>query len=330
MAEIKQINVGGTIYDIVATSMPEAKLTWGGKNFSGSYGPIDAAMVPELGANRLAFMPATGVAVHYSRDGGATWTDYGLSNSSKIDLFNGNGSGVSIGKNDADHKATPSYQARVTIYTGSANVYTVLNKFVIYVTTNGTGSNWCTIRARTETNRKNNTDTWTVFANKAPVSGWSGYNIINTSGLTTYGNTPDGQYGEIQFIFGCDTGTTSQYTGMVISKIFGYGGVGWTVPSTLAKTGHMYTYDSSKNVAFPAQVSASTFKNSSGTEVAYKGTATGGATPGTDSQGSHSHSTTVPKLTVTNTTLEISTESVTSDSKGSHSHTVNSHTHTQA
>lgn len=54
------------------TNIPEAYLTWGGKNFSGSYGPIDAAMVPELGANRLAFMPADAVTIEYSRDGGST------------------------------------------------------------------------------------------------------------------------------------------------------------------------------------------------------------------------------------------------------------------
>ena len=44
-------------------------------------------MVPELGANRLAFMPADAVTIEYSRDGGATWTDYGPTNSQKINLF---------------------------------------------------------------------------------------------------------------------------------------------------------------------------------------------------------------------------------------------------
>lgn len=50
----------------------EAFLTWGGKNFASSYGPIDAAMVPALGANRLAFVPAAGIKVEYSRDNGTT------------------------------------------------------------------------------------------------------------------------------------------------------------------------------------------------------------------------------------------------------------------
>lgn len=34
------------------TSFPEAYLSWGGKNFAGSCGPIDAAMIPDLGADR--------------------------------------------------------------------------------------------------------------------------------------------------------------------------------------------------------------------------------------------------------------------------------------
>lgn len=88
----------------------------------------------------------------------------------------------------------------------------------------------------------------------------SGYNVINTSGITTYGNTASTQYGHIQFIFGCDTGSTNNsQPGLNISKIFGFGGVGWNTPSTMAKTGHMYTYDSSQNVTFPAGVSATSF-----------------------------------------------------------------------
>ena len=106
------------------------------------------------------------------------------------------------------------------------------------------------------------------------MSGWSGYNVINTSGITTYGNTSSSQYGHIQFIFGCDTGSTNNsYAGLNINKIFGFGGVGWNTPSTMAKTGHMYTYDSSQNVTFPAGVSAASFtengKTLSATYVKY-------------------------------------------------------------
>lgn len=241
------------------TNIPEAYLTWGGKNFSGSYGPIDAAMVPELGANRLAFMPTDAVTIEYSRDGGATWTDYGAEDYQKIGLFNGIGSGFTIGKasSGAGNIATNKYQLRVNIYTSTGRVYTVLNKFVIYLSTSGTNNNWCTIRARKQSDYTAGNDKWTTFADKISVSGWSGYNVINTSGITTYGNTASSQYGHIQFIFGCDTGSTNNsYPGLTINKIFGFGGVGWTTPSTMAKTGHMYTYDSSQNVTFPAAITS--------------------------------------------------------------------------
>ena len=244
------------------TSRGEAFLDWGGKNFSGSYGPIDAAMVPELGANRLAFMPANAVTIEYSRDGGSTWTDYGPTDSQKINLFNGLGSSFTIGKatSGAGNIATNKYQLRVNIYTSTGHVYTVLNKFVIYLSTSGTNNNWCTIRARKQSDYTAGNDKWTTFADKISVSGWSGYNVINTSGITTYGNTASTQYGHIQFIFGCDTGSTNNsYAGLNINKIFGFGGVGWTTPSTMAKTGHMYTYDSSQNVTFPKGVSAASF-----------------------------------------------------------------------
>ena len=50
----------------------EAFLTWGGQNFTASYGPIDAAMIPELGANRLAFLNPSTTAIEYSKNGGNT------------------------------------------------------------------------------------------------------------------------------------------------------------------------------------------------------------------------------------------------------------------
>ena len=100
-------------------------------------------MVPELGANRLAFIPADAVTIEYSRDGGATWTDYGPTDPQKADLFNGRGASFTIGKatSGAGNIATNKYQLRVNIYTSTGKVYTVLNKFVIYLSTSGTNNN---------------------------------------------------------------------------------------------------------------------------------------------------------------------------------------------
>lgn len=53
-------------------NIPEAYLTWGGKNFNDAYGPIDAAMIPQLGANRFAYGKAAGITIEYSQDSGST------------------------------------------------------------------------------------------------------------------------------------------------------------------------------------------------------------------------------------------------------------------
>ena len=229
----------------------EATLTWGGKNFSGTYGPVDASMIPELGANRLAFGKPAGITIEYSRDGGSTWNDYGADTNSKVNLFSPPGSSFAIGKADSANKATADYLLRIIINTSSFGVYTALNKFMIYCTTNGSTGSYCSIDAALESTPT----TFVNFANKVPISGWSGYNIINTSSITTYGNASSTQYGRLRFTFGCTGGSTS-YSGLTILKIYGFGGVGWNAPSNLARTGHVYSIGTGQSVVFPGSVTA--------------------------------------------------------------------------
>lgn len=240
----------------IANMNKEAYLEWGGKNFAGSYGPIDAAMVQELGANRLAFIKASALTIEYTRDGGSTWTDYGATDVQKTGLF-GAGQNFVIGKADNTNKATANgtnYQLRVTIDTGAASVYTVLNKFVIYISTNGSSS--CTVKIQKAL--QSTPTTFVDHTGDIEISGWSGYNVINVSGLTTYGNTAGSQYGRVRFIFKANGGNTN-YPGMSVSRIMGFGGVGWSTPSNMSRNGHMYSYDNSQNVTFPANVTATKF-----------------------------------------------------------------------
>lgn len=233
------------------TSRGESFLSWGGQNFSGSYGPIDACMVPDLGANRFAFIPASAWKIEYSRDSGATWTDYGASDGQKLALTS-EGVGLSIGKADSSHKATSAYMLRLTLTTTGV-VYSVLNKFLLYVSTNGSSGCYVTIQGRTKSNLDAKNDTWTGFVSKVPISGWSGWNVINVpAGITTHGNSA-GHYAQLRFIFGCTSSNTA-YNGLQIQKLFAYGGVGWTVPSNMAKNGHMYKYDYNQNVSFPKKL----------------------------------------------------------------------------
>lgn len=243
-------------------NLGEAYLSWGGRNFADSYGPIDAAMVPELGANRFAFMPANAITIEYSRDAGATWIDYGTTDANKSNLFNGIGiDGLIIGKNTTTGVDYSNYQLRVTLNTASGvgYVYTKLNKFVVLCRKSGSNGSWITIDARLQSNYLSNSDTWTVFADRIPIEGWSGYNVINTSEITTFGNTATSQYGQVRFTFGC-TRYNPNYTGLQIMKIFGFGGVGWTTPSNMAKTGHLYNWNYNQDAYFPSDIYANNNK----------------------------------------------------------------------
>ena len=249
---------GSANITIPVTGIKEAYLAWGGKNFTGGFGPIDAAMVPHLGANRLAFMPAAGVAFEYSTDGGTNWAAYSTSDANKINFFNGNGAAHFIGASTATKIDKAKYMFRVTITASTAKVYTVLNKFVIYCSTNGSTGSYCSIDARTQANVTAGTDTWVNFANKVEISGWSGYNVINTSGITV--GTNSSQYGQLRFTFGVAShASTVEYAGLQVSMVMGFGGVGWTTPSTMAAKGRIYNYDANQNVTFPAQVTATQF-----------------------------------------------------------------------
>ena len=309
---------GSANITIPVTAVKESYLSWGGKNFAGSYGCIDAAMIPDLGANRFAFLNPAGITIEYSRDSGTTWTDYGATDAEKQGLF-ATGKTFRIGKADSTNPATAAYQLRVTINTQNARVYTALHKFCLYISTEGSLGSTCTIQKALQSTP----DEYETIADDARIEGWSGWNIINVPSFITYGNSPTEQYGRIRFIFKCAGGsTTSSRTGLAIIKIMAFGGVGWNTPSNMAKYGTIYAYDDSQNVTFPAnitttngKITAKTFSGSgesvtnlnasnisSGTlsvdRLANSGATAGSYGPSANASPSHGGTFNVPYLTV--------------------------------
>lgn len=255
MADVNRIKLpDGNTYNLIdALGRKEAYLEWGGKNFTGSYGCIDAAMVSDLNANRFSFLKKAGITIEYTRNGGTTWTDYAATEQSTVGLFNP-GSGFSIGKADSTNKATANgtnYQLRVTINASSAGIYTYITKVIIYCSTNGSADCKCQIFGTL----KPSTD-YTKITDPVAISGWSGYNVIQTG--FTIGNSFNGQYNNVRFLFTANGGDT-KYIGLNIWQILGFGGVGWTTPSTMAKLGHLYSYDGLQNATFPANITATKF-----------------------------------------------------------------------
>lgn len=244
----------------------EANLNWGGKDFSAGYSPIDAAMIDVLGANRFAFLKTAGLTIEYSTDGGTSYTDYGATDAQKVGLFS-SGQSFYLGKHTSNGSCTTNDRLRVTIDTRAASIYTVLNKIAIYMSTSG-----ATVQVLIEKALQSTPTTFSTHKDWTGISGWSGWNILNISRLTTYGNSAAGQYGRIRFTFR-QTAVNTNYTSADISKIMGFGGVGWATPSTMAATGHLYSYDSSQNATFPAKVTAT-----GGFSGALTGNVTGTAT----------------------------------------------------
>lgn len=230
----------------------EANLEWGGKHIFNGFSPVDAAMIPELGANRFAFGKAAGITIEYSTDAGVTWLDYGSSDTAKTALFT-TASNHIIGK-AAKGEVTTDCMLRVTIDTDAFQVYTILNKFAIFMSTGTCTGCYCKIEASLESTPTE----FVEFVGKASLGGNSGWNIVNISNLITYGNSPTYQYGLIRFTFGCTNVGDASHP-MSITKIMGFGGVGWNTPSNMAKSGLLYTYNTSQEATFPATVTALNF-----------------------------------------------------------------------
>ena len=274
---------GSSNIEIPINTLKEAYLTWGGKNFSATYGPIDAAMVPLLGTNRLAFLKESSITLEYSRDAGTTWQALETKNKHKIFGHHGsNRTSFTIGNNTTKGTNTANnYLLRITVDTIDASVYTSLNKFAIYITASGSTNCWCTIRAKRLDNVNAGNDVWTTFADQVHVDGWGGWNIINTSNIITAGYA-DSHYQKLEFTFGC-TGHNNpdSYTGLAINTIMGFGGVGWTTPSSQAAYGTLYSYDCEQNATFPKSLTSGGQLYSKGTlKVDGASTLTGAVTSG--------------------------------------------------
>lgn len=237
----------------------EANLKWGGGNFAGSFGPIDAAMVPELGANRFAFGDPKGITIEYSNDGGSTWLDYGASDDQKLRLTSTSTS-FNLGKSSSVPPSTLN-KLRITFDTlrtteGGIGCYAELSKFYIRIRTKGMNDCYCTIQLAKNTENI----TYNEIATKVPISGWTGDNIINVPKFITAYTSNDRNYiRKIRFIFGADSIYSDTYSNMEINVIQAFGGTGWDLPSTMADIGRLYKYDSYQNATFPANVTANNF-----------------------------------------------------------------------
>ena len=254
----RELTKTGSIYKVLieGDTIPESSLIWGNKAFTADYSMGDVFLNDYLRANRFAGVKASAITIEYSSDGGSTWNDYQTNDLLKRSLFT-TSSGYHIGGSSSG-TVTANSQLRITLDFTEGSIYTNLRKIMIYVSTNYSQNCKVTITASKGTSPN---DYSLIVCENQSIAGWSGWNIIPCN-FNTYGNTDsaNSQYQRIRFVFtNSGLSDTSRKGGLQICRIYGYGGVGWSTPSNLALTGHVYTYDGNLNATFPAQLTATQF-----------------------------------------------------------------------
>lgn len=242
---------------------PTSEIYGGNVNYSGYAGPIESAHIDVLRANRLAFLPASGIKVEYSVDGGATWIDYGATDDQKASLFAmrmGSAASFYTGKHTKADECTIKDQLRITVT--PVDRYASVNMLYLWVSVAGTSA---TVNiSRSTIGAK---ETFTDVRTDVPISGWSGPNEIRFSGGTFGGgSTQTSNAYAYRFTFKNKADGKGSVRVMDIRM---YGPSAWSVPNSMMEKDHIYNWDANQNVQFPAQVTATKFNGSSTGVVDY-------------------------------------------------------------
>lgn len=277
---------GSSNITIPVTDVKESYVTWGGKAMT-TISPDDMGCIDEFGHNKLAYLPADCIKVEYTTDGGSTWLDYGLTDTQKIQLTTTTGTACLIGKGTVSATAGTltnencgNYQVRVTISTrnssGAGKLYTASKKWLINFSTNGAGGCKVKMEYRTIANYNAGNDTW-VHQGTYDISGWSGWNSYPASSPFGGGATQTSQIADYRFTATISSVNTSYSCQAQFIDFRLIGGTNWTMPSELARAGHLYTIDTAQNATFPANLKGATV-TSTGTLTAGSITTSGNIT----------------------------------------------------
>ena len=251
------------------TSRGEAWLEWGGRSLSGSVTPVGMALSNEHSANKLAFINGNALTFEYSSDAGSTWTTYNNISTLGKSQFCTTSYTVPIGRSLSSEEYTTNSRTRITLTAQDGTnqyLYTNPKKMLINVSTSG--GMQVLIEYRSGTNYQSS-GSWSTFGTYI-VSGWSGWNDIPLI-LSTLGGSTDqtSNNWQLRLTFAMTSKSTSSPTTAYALGIRLYGENSWGTPSTMARTGHLYDFDMSKNAIFPAGVSATSFTEN-GTLLANK------------------------------------------------------------
>ena len=232
----------------------EAYLRWGGKATVGDVPPVVAALSDLHSANRAQFGKAAGFTVEYSTDGGTTWVDYGASDKDKIQCMSGlDGTAFYLGKRTSGTAETTD-QLRITVNATNCGFYTSLKYVLINFSYNGAQGR----AVKIEKSYKGSEDTFTEIGTY-DIAGWSGWNSYPVSGSFGGGATQTENMAILRFTFSFTSVRENTSSRMCVYNMLFFGTTYWVTPSSMARTGHLYSWDYQQNATFPGTVKASSF-----------------------------------------------------------------------
>lgn len=230
----------------------EAKMGWGGANIVGDISPVDAAMSNVHSANRAELCKPAGVTIEYSTDAGATWVDYGASDVLKKTLFSSEYTPqFFLGKVTGPKNTNKNVKLRVTMDATKMGFYTNLKKILINFCTKGAS---CTVSF--EKSKKGSEDTW-VYTGTYPIDGWTGWNSYSVI-VGGFGgdDTQTHNTARIRMTFAITSLNSNYSCCAYLQNICVFGTTAWATPSNIAKTGHLYSWDTDGNATFPGSITA--------------------------------------------------------------------------
>lgn len=218
---------------------------------SGTLSPALAGAIGSIGPKN-AFMDPNSIVVEYSTDSGSTWTEWDIGDTMKKGIVNPAGSPnpyFRLGGPNAQRNV--SYQSRITFK--ADNLYSSIVGIYLWIVDYSN-----TVVCDVERSTIGDKTTFTKIVEGKRVSGWGGPNWISLSPMTWGGDSSQTSNGyAIRLTFRYTAVSTSGVS--KVGEIALIGVTNWNISDNMACRGHMYTWDTSKNVSFPANVKAPTF-----------------------------------------------------------------------
>lgn len=212
-------------------------------NTTGSIDYISRSLIPYVSGTKFYGMPAAAITVEYSRDGGATWIDYGLDDGAKMRIFDHSG-GANLYLGKASTKADNSIKnmLRITIdATKSDGRYLSTDSMFTWMSSSGN-----TTCVTLEVASYSAPTTFKKIVDNAPINGWSGPNMSHYGSITFGGSTagstsPNNQFYRLTYK---QTAINSNYSSALISDIRFFGSTLWgsgkSIVNNMLKQGAPY------------------------------------------------------------------------------------------